>query len=167
MTVRRTSVRLAAVALAAGVALGASGCSFITPIATQNQYNPSDGINATIGDVDVRNVVGIINEDGHAINLLITLLNRADRAVQVTLQFESGGQKTDSKVALRPGEVLQFGDEAAGQDQIIILNPSVRAGELLPVYVQYGAEPGKQLTVPVLDGTQGEYEGLIPPAVER
>jgi hypothetical protein len=160
----RTAVRIAAIALAAGIGLGTAGCSFLTPIATLNQYNPSDGVNATIGSLDVRNAVAIINTDGHAINLMLTLVNTAGGKT-VMLQYESGGEKAETKVLLKSGEVKQFGTEEQGQ--IIILSPGVKAGELLPVYVQYGSEPGKQLMVPVLDGTQAEYEGLVPPEILR
>jgi hypothetical protein len=160
----RTAVRMAAIALAAGIGLGTAGCTFLTPIATLNQYNPSDGINVTIGSLDVRNAVAIINTDGHAINLALTLVNTGGSKT-VTIQYESGGEKTDKTVALATGKVKQFGTEEQGQ--IIILSPGVKAGELLPVYIQYGDEPGKQLLVPVLDGTQAEYEGLVPPEILR
>jgi hypothetical protein len=156
----------AAIALAVGIGLGTAGCSFLTPIATLNQYNPSDGVNASIGDLDVRNAVGIINADGHAINLLITLVNNGGSKT-VTLQYPSGDAKAETSVTLQAGEVKQFGNAAAGEDQIIILNPPVKAGQLLPVYVQYGTEPGKTVMVPILDGKQAEYEGLVPAAILR
>lgn len=153
-----------AIALAGGIALGTAGCTFLTPIATLNQYNPSDGVNVKVGDVDVRNAVAIINGDGHALSLLVTLVNTGGSKT-VKLQYESGGEKTDTTVAMTSGAVKQFGDPEG--DQIIILNPGVKAGQLFPVYVQYGEEPGKQILVPVLDGTQAEYEGLVPPEILR
>lgn len=157
---------IAAIALVAGIGLGTTGCTFLTPIATLNQYNPSDGVNASVGNIDIRNAVGIINKDGHAISLLITLVNTGTAGgAKVNLQYESSGTKVTITKSVGAGEAAQFGAE--GQDTIIILNPSVKAGELLPVYVQYGDEPGKQLLIPVLDGSQAEYEGLVPPEVLR
>lgn len=157
---------MAALGLAATIGLGTTGCTFLTPTATLNQYNPSDGVNASVGDVDIRNAVAIINGDGHAINLLITLVNTSTSgSAKVNLQYESSGTKVTITKSVLAGQALQFGTEEQGQ--IIILSPGVRAGELLPVYVQYGDEPGKQLLVPVLDGSQAEYEGLVPPLILR
>jgi hypothetical protein len=46
------------------------------------------------------------------------------------------------------------------------LLPSIdtKAGSLLPIYFQYGTEPGKQLDVPVLDGSLPQYATLLPTA---
>ncbi|MBH0029290.1 hypothetical protein I6F53_20320, partial [Pseudoalteromonas sp. SWN29] len=55
--------------------MGTAGCSFITPTATLNQYDPSDGIGADVGDVKVRNVLAISNDDNSAVSLMITVVN--------------------------------------------------------------------------------------------
>ena len=118
-----------------------------------------------VGDVDVRNLVAVVNADGLAISLVSTFVNRGG-AKSLNLQWDSGDQRTDFKIALPSNAVKQFGN-TPDQEQIIVMFPSVKAGELLPVYVQYGDEPGKNVLVPVLDGTLAEYEGLAPPLVAR
>jgi hypothetical protein len=133
--------------------------------ATLNSYDPADGISANLGDVQIRNVVGIVNEDGHAISLLVTLVNSSNKIANVTFQYESGGEKTTVTKSIRAGETVSYG---YGDDttQIVILNPDVPAGALLPVYAQYGDNKGTQLLVPVLDAT-GIYEELAPPEILR
>jgi hypothetical protein len=137
----------------------------MTPKATLIQYDPSDGIGASIGDVKVRNALGIAGEDGHAISLMITLVNSGDRAAGVRLQYLSGGEDTTTIVRVGAGETVSVGNEPGG-DQIVILNPDVAAGELLPVYVQYGSHEGVNMLVPVVEAT-GIYEELSPPAILR
>jgi hypothetical protein len=137
----------------------------MTPKATLIQYDPSDGIGASIGDVKVRNALGIAGEDGHAISLMITLVNAGDRAAGVRLQYLSGGEDTTTIVRVGAGETVSIGNEPGG-DQIVILNPDVAAGELLPVYVQYGSHEGVNMLVPVVEAT-GIYEELSPPAILR
>ena len=42
--------------------------------------------------------------------------------------------------------------------------PNINAmpGAMFPVFVQYGNATGKQLLVPVLDGSLAEYQHLLP-----
>ncbi len=155
----------AALAIAVSVGLGTTGCFYLTPNGTGSHYNPSDGVNVRVGTVDVRNAVAVSNRDGLALSLMITLVNTGG-AKTVNLQFESEGQRTDYKVTLPSDAVKQFGNTPE-QDQIIVMFPSVKPGELLPVYIQYGKEPGKNILVPVVDGTLAEYEGLMPPEIAR
>ena len=54
--------KIAAVTLAAGVMLGTAGCNMITHVASNDVYAPSDGAQATAGDVKARNF--LLLEDG-------------------------------------------------------------------------------------------------------
>ncbi len=166
MRARTSAARAAASMILAGALLvGTAGCTFISKQATLIQYDPSDGVGTNIGAVQVRNVIGIINEDGHAISLLVTLVNSGKRSAAVNLQFESGGEKTTVTKAVNANSVSTYGT-MPDEDQIIILNPDVAAGELVAVYVQYGDNPGVQLLVPVLDAV-GDYAELAPPEILR
>ncbi len=166
MITRSRAARSAATVLIAGALLvGTSGCVFITPTATLNYYDPSDGVGATLGDVRILNMVGIINEDGHAISLVTSIFN-GGKITNVDIQFEQGGEKTTVTQPVRSGATVNIGTTPDAEKQIIILNPGVAAGGLLPVYVQHGDEPGELLMVPVLEAT-GEYAELAPPAILR
>lgn len=165
MITRSRAARAAATAvLAASIAVGTTGCVFITPTATLNYYDPSDGVGATIGDVRVLNMVGIINEDGHAISL-VTALHNNGRITNVTIQVDSDGEPQTITQPVLSGETVEFGT-TPDAEQIVVLNPDVAAGGLLPVYVQQGDTEGELLLVPVLEAT-GEYSELAPPAVLR
>lgn len=150
----------ASVVLAVALLAGTAGCTFISRQATLIQYDPSNGVGATVGDVQVRNAIALINEDGSAVSLLVSLVNSGTENVSVKLQYESNGQKRTDIKAVAAGEVASFGNTEA-DEQIVVLNPGVDSGALMPVYVQYGDNPGTELMVPVLP-PDGAYDGLGP-----
>ena len=151
--------------LATALIAGTAGCTFITPIATLTQYDATDGISGRVGTVDLRNVVAIISEDGQAISLVLTMVNTGNREAPMKVQYTSGGEATTIVQRVGSGSVAQFGN-TVDEEQILILSPGVMAGELLPVYFQYGNNEGEQLLVPVLNAT-GIYADVAPPEILR
>ena len=166
MIIRSRAARTAAAALlAGGVLLGTTGCVFVTPTATPLRYDPTDGVGATIGGVSVANMVAIINESGDAINLMSTLVN-VGASTTVRIQFESMGEQTTVSQPIQRGQTIDFGTTPDAEKQMIVINPGVPAGGLLPVYVQHGDHEGELLLVPVLEAV-GDYAELAPPAILR
>lgn len=143
---------------------GTSGCTFISQQATLIHYDPSDGVGVTVGSLDLRNMIALINGDGHAVSLLVTVINNDTSGEMLTLQYSSGGDKTTTSKYVNGNSSASFGN-SVDDKQIIILNPDTKAGALYPVYVQYGDEPGKQVLVPVLDADLPQYKELAPPAI--
>ncbi|MDP3209667.1 MAG: hypothetical protein Q8M65_10995 [Rhodoglobus sp.] len=166
MKARNRVARAAASAiLASALIAGTAGCTFITPIGTLVQYDPTDGISGRVGTVDLRNVVAIISEDGKAISLVLTMINTGDRQASMKIQFDSSGSSTTIVKGVPGGAVQQFGN-TPDEDQILVLKPDAVAGGLLPVYFQYGDNEGQELLVPVLYAT-GIYEDVAPPEILR
>lgn len=168
MIARSVAARAAAsVVLAGALLVGTTGCTFVATQATLIQYDPSDGVGVDVGNVQVRNAIALINSDGRAVSLMITLVNSGTRTANVNLQYQSGGEKTTTTKSVNPGKVASYGT-TTDDTQIIILNPGVKAGELFPVYIQYGDREGKELLVPVLNAdAHPEYADLLPPEIER
>lgn len=152
----RTGASIAAVALAA-VAL--SGCSLFAVHQTQHQYDPSDGVSVAVGEVRLLNLM-VFTEDGVDGNLSAVAVNTGDDDVELTLQYVSGGEKIDVEVEIPAGETVTLGSGDGGQ--LFLPEIGTPAGAYLPIYFQYGSTPGKQVSVPVLDGSLGEYEHLMP-----
>lgn len=139
--------------------MGTSGCVFITPTATLNQYDPSDGVGATLGSIHVLNMVGILNEEGDALSLISSIHNDG-RITNVSIQFDAEGEKQTITQPVRSGQTVNFGT-TPDDEQIIVRGADVQAGGLLPVYVQHGDTEGQLLLVPVLEAT-GEFSELGP-----
>lgn len=150
----------ASIVLASAVLLGTAGCVFINPIATLEEYDPSDGINNSVGAVDLRNVILFVDEETGAGSLMVTLVNNGDSDATVSFQFVSEGDEVTVTQRVGARSVVEIGTSEDGE-QILILGADTRAGALFPVYVQSGSNPGVQLLVPVLAPT-GAYEGLGP-----
>lgn len=142
-------------AIAALLALGVTACA---PISTLKPYDPSDGVSATLGQVKVLNAF-VLTKNGKDGNLLFAGYNGTDSAVSLNLTagVDSG------QVTLRPNTTTDFGYGKGGE--LLLNNMSAKPGTLLSVYVQWGSEQGKQLQVPVLDGSLPQYATLLPTPV--
>lgn len=156
----RARIAASGVALAALVTLVA-GCTFVTNQASTEHYDASDGVSAIIGDVHVANALLVIADDGEADgpNLVFTGVNTGDEPVTLSVQVDVDGDKVDQTVSLDPGST----EVGSGDDgQFVLPGVDAVAGSLVKVYFQYGSRPGRELQVPVFDGTWTEYEGLLP-----
>jgi hypothetical protein len=142
--------------------VGTAGCSFITPIATLNHYDPSDGIGATVGDLEIRNVLAISNDDDSAVSLSITIINTSSSSGSLRLQYESAdGERVDISKPITSEGVKSYGTAVDG-DTIVISDAGVSAGQLLPIYFQFGNDSGTELFVPVLSSDNPIYSDLAP-----
>ena len=56
--------------------------------------------------------------------------------------------------------MVSFGNP--GVKQRVFRNVDAKAGSLFKVFVQYGSHSGKNVLLPILDGSQSYYTGLDP-----
>lgn len=162
MTARTRAARAAAALILAGATvLGTAGCTFLTPTATLTEYVPGEGMNLTIGDVAIRNALALPNEDGSVVSLVVTITNGSSSGTKLNLQYDNGDEQVNESIILGGGSTVAFGNHPE-QDQLLLATTDAAEGSLLPIYVQFGEEPGKMLLVPVLDPNQPQYEGLAP-----
>ena len=148
---------IASVVLAATVVLGTSACNLISPQTTTKEYDASDGVSGTIGDMSIRNAA-IISGDGKDGNLLVSITN-AGGAESLTIKW--GDDFSESTEARIPeDETISFGTEE--EDPILLENIDAVPGSLLTMFFQYGDETGVEIFVPVLDGTLPEYAEFVP-----
>lgn len=163
----RVAASAAVTALVAGVL---SGCMFVTPQQTTRSYTPSDGINATIGSIKVRNVL-LVTDDGQQANMLGVLSNSGDVASTVTLQYDTATGSESTTLAVPAGGVLSLRPNADQQvatsvqttAQAVQLDGlSAQPGSLLTVGLSVSGEQPVTLRVPVLNGSLSEYAGLVP-----
>lgn len=150
---------VASAGLAALLAFALAGCNFLTPNATLKPYDASDGISSTVGDLTLSNVL-VLTEDGVNGSLLFTAVNGTTSPVNLTVQYPSLGAKADValSVAASGSTDFGFGDGA----QVYLTAIDTKPGALMPIYFQYGDQQGKQLMVPVLDGSLEQYAPYLP-----
>ena len=147
----------ASVILIGGLLLGTTGCSRFSEKATLIQYEPSDGTAADLGDIELRNVLAI-SEDGETVNLVLTAVNTGEKGIFVNFQYNDGAGEEQLYVAGNSSKSIGQPDE----DTVVLTEANTTVGGLFPLYAQYGEQPGKEMMVPVLDGSLGEYSTLVP-----
>lgn len=152
--------RLAASAvIVALLAVGTTGCTFITPQATSKMYDASDGIGTMLGDIRVDNAL-LVTADGTTASLLINLVNHTDYGIQVNIQYENADQKKiNDSIYVNSDSVTSVG--GADASKFVLTGIDAPAGSLFPVFLQYGDVTGKQMWLPVL-APNGEYASLAP-----
>ncbi|MFD1714561.1 DNA modification methylase [Amnibacterium flavum] len=155
---------VATVMLAGSLALGLSACNFISPQRTLQKYDPSDGVGADLGGLDVRNVL-LITEDGESATLVMSVINTStdDRTLEV--QYESSAAeavagKVNFDIDVAGQSIVST--SPAGEKQIVLQGIDSPAGALFSVYFQTGDSQGVDLPVPVLDATLEQYANLAP-----
>lgn len=151
---------VAAVALAAGIALGTAGCNLIQPQATTNPYDASDGVGLNVGGIQLRNLI-VISDTGKAGNLLLSATNATGEDVELHIGFVSGGDLVDGHVDVPNNAKVPTSWGADKEDLIILPGIDTQPGGLLELGFEVNGET-KTVMVPVLTSAQPEYEGLNP-----
>src|SRR6218665_1177982 len=104
-------VRVAASAvLAAAVTLAASGCTLTAYQATLAHYEPSDGVSASVGSLDIRNIL-VVSADGSVGNLIMTVINTGTEDVALGVQPGAGG--VTQTVRVPAGSTVSLGTGTA------------------------------------------------------
>lgn len=152
---------VATVALGAALALGTTGCTFITHQASTIDYSPSDGVSvdATGGDIVVRNAMIIATEDGSSGNLVAAFVNDGDKSSRIDINIEG----TMLNVRVPAGERISLG---ADEDPLLIEDLGVMPGADVEVLFVSGDGDAVPTAVPVLDGSLPEYADLAPAEAE-
>ncbi len=163
MSVQRRQLRPArarAVALGTALAVGASlgGCSMYSEQTTQDvDYAPSDGTQADVGPIGVRNFLLLSEGEGQPATLIGSLFNSSDEDVEVTVTV-AGATEAQTFDVPASGSVT-IGPEA--EVQLRLDSIDVIPGLLVQVLVTDG-EAEAQLGVPLLDGALPSYADLVP-----
>ena len=117
-------------------------------------YDPSDGVNATVGKVQLRNFMYLVTATGQGA-LFGSLVNQDVAAVASAIDLSVGGAAIP--VSVGAGEKLDLGYNGG---QAIPLGVAAKAGTLLILKVANGSD-FVSLNVPVLDGTLEQYAPLV------
>jgi hypothetical protein len=139
----------------------AAGCNFISPQTTTEQYDASDGFSTNVGSLDVRNALVFTQDGGETASLSLTLINNASSAKSVRFQYDGLDGKQTATVRVPANSEVRRGT-TGGDQQLILTDIDKKPGALLKVFIQYGSQTGKNLDVPVLNGSFKEYATLVP-----
>lgn len=153
-----------AVALAAGVVLGTSGCGLLQPQATRIQYDPSDGVSVQLGDIYLDNIL-VISDNGEDGNLLMAVTNATGEDVTLDLGFVSAETLAEGEVII-PNNVKVPTSFGTDKENTVILNGiATIPGGLLEMAFALPGGQAQTILVPVLNSELPEYAGLEPQKV--
>ena len=136
---------LAPLGLASALLLG--GCTFMAPTATLIKYDPADGVGADMGEVLLRNVQAVTNEDGSLANVMFTVINKGE-ATKLNYSIPTQDGTAEDWIPVPPGSTLVG---AEPPHLIIVESPDAVVGGLLAVTFQVGDADTQTLLTPVLD----------------
>jgi hypothetical protein len=156
MRLRRQGAR--ALALAAAVS-ALSACGYFSQTTTELDYNPSDGVSASIGDVGARNLLVVGNKGSEGL-VSGALINNGTTDTTVTISAEGSPQPVQISVA--PGQLISLG---SGPDQrsVVVGDLKQAAGSVLKLTLSSPQGGEVPVTVPVL-APQFEYATVTPTA---
>ncbi|KTR49153.1 hypothetical protein [Curtobacterium sp. TXMA1] len=167
------------VAVAASIALGATGCEFMSPAHTTEIKQITDGVNVSTGSIDIRNALFISDQEDDA-RFVGTIVNTGSE--DVTLSIEVGG---DTQTVVVPGNGRADlgsndpsasrnsggdsadgntgqGSEVADPKAVLFDASDVVPGSLVKTYFSYSGAEGVSASVPVLTSALEEYQTLAP-----
>lgn len=155
----RAALAVAAIALV----LPVSGCaSLLSPQQTAvYQYNAGDGAWGTIGDIEVRGLLMIMDDSGEGpAQLFFTLINTGSTPLDVTLDVE-GESFTETVEA--GGTFVQDpqSPESSTTEPIILDDLSARPGDLVDIIVSAGGEE-QTIQAQLLSDSLPYYEQYVP-----
>jgi hypothetical protein len=156
----KTRVQRAVAAGAAALALlGATGCGTINEQATTKQYAASDGIVRNVGDVKLRNILIVADNEASPGRIIGTAVNTSASPVQLSFEADGG----TAQVTVPANGEYRFDDAAEGETEgeAVLAQAGGIPGSLVPVTVSAESE-SEEIQVPVVDGTLPEYAQYVP-----
>ncbi|HYO86817.1 MAG TPA: hypothetical protein VES01_10240 [Dermatophilaceae bacterium] len=142
-TRRRSTVLTSALALTAAVTL--SGCQGTSPLQTQKDYEPSDGVSATVGPVKLRNIL-VVSGKATGPGTLVAWADNPSTA-PVTLTFTAGQNKPINLLVPAGGTASLSGQPDRLAALSSVTNPP---GGLTPITISTGSAGSVPVEVPVL-----------------
>lgn len=151
VSVTRSLVR--SVTVAAAVALLA-GCGVMSPMQTEVDYVPADGLPVDLGTVQVRNLLVVSSAKGEAGLVSAYVVNDGDNEATVTISAADGSTAT---ATVAPHGTVTLSSE----EPVRLANVDVSPGSLLDLHIGTAQSGPTNISVPVLPPT-GPYESLKP-----
>ena len=164
----RRSRRSVLSAAALGLALAATGCTYMSPVQTKEFYQAADGTNANIQAEDgalfagVRNAVLVVGEDGTPM-FSASVASYASEEITVSLEGIADGSTIFSTEVQVPAHgVVELGPGEGRQSEPIDA-ADVRPGTILDLEVTADGQT-TTISVPAIDQSLDYYEFESPAA---
>ncbi|MEO5781175.1 hypothetical protein KY499_09080 [Arthrobacter sp. PAMC25284] len=153
---QRGKLAMATAALGIGL-LSVTGCAYINPQQTSEQYSASDGTNTDLGPLQLRNMMIIAGAEDEPGRIIGAVYNTSASNVTLTIAGADGSQ---AKVPVSKNSYVLLNDPAEAP---VLSSAGGQPGSLVELQI---SENGTGLTapfkVPILDGTIVDYKDYLP-----
>lgn len=141
----------AALTLVAGATL--AGCQLASPLTTDLDYEPADGVSVYVGDVVVRDLVVVSESAGSQGRVTGLVVNQGSEPASVSVHLEDQTVLTP-QLEIAPGDAVRLdgtpiGTGEAGQAMTVAEVPSA-PGSYLTLLVEVGGATAESASVPIL-----------------
>lgn len=157
---QRGKLAMATAVLGLGL-LSVTGCGYINPQQTSAQYAASDGTQANVGPLQLRNMMIISAGADKPGRVIGAVYNSSSQDVKLTI-IGSGGSQTQVPVKQNSYTLLN-----ESTDEAILSSTGGAPGSLVEVSIsEDGTNQSTKFKMPVLDGTIPDYKQYLPKGSE-
>jgi hypothetical protein len=154
---QRGKLAMATAALGIGL-LSVTGCGYINPQQTSEQYSASDGTQTDLGPLQLRNMMIISEGEDKPGRVIGAVYNDSSRDVKLTI---SGADGAETEVSVKKNSYVLLNEDSG--DEAILSTTGGKPGSLVEVTVREdGSNQDASFKVPVLDGTIVDYKEYLP-----
>ncbi len=154
--------RLASAGFALAAALTLSACQMTSPVTTDMNYDPADGVSVDAGDVAVRDLLVVSEGNGGPGTVSGLVVNNTSEPAEVTLSVSTEGQPVTLQPTLNiaPGQAVRLDGEGPLGSENAVHVPSVETypGGTVQIVVQTSLGEADSGLAPVLppEGVYGD-----------
>ncbi|MGY2743721.1 hypothetical protein ACVWZ8_000838 [Arthrobacter sp. UYCu723] len=153
---QRGKLAMATAALGIGL-LSVTGCGYINPQQTSEQYSASDGTRTDLGPLQLRNMMIISAGEDKPGRVIGAVYNSSSSDVKLTITG-AGGSQTDIPVKKKSSTMLND-----STDEAILSSTGAKPGSVVEVCIsEDGTNQNAKFKVPVLDATITDYKQYLP-----
>lgn len=157
---QRAKLAMATAALGIGL-LSVTGCGYINPQQTSEQYSASDGTRTDLGPLQLRNFMIISDGEDAPGRVIGAVYNSSSKDVLLTINGAGGSQ---AQVSVKKNSYTLLSDST---DEAILSKSGGKPGTVIEVSIREdGTNQNAQFKVPVLDATIADYKTFLPASPE-
>ncbi|WP_306865009.1 hypothetical protein [Arthrobacter bambusae] len=154
--VQRGKLAMATAAIGIGL-LSVTGCGYINPQQTNQQYAPSDGVREDLGPLQLRNMLIVSTDANKPGRVIGAVFNTSTSDATLTISGAGGSQAT---IPVKAKSETYLNDTT---DPVILGTTGGAPGSLVPVTIKDGSD-SRTVQFPVMDASLKDYAKYLPTA---
>ncbi|MDP9906309.1 hypothetical protein J2S90_003288 [Arthrobacter bambusae] len=152
--VQRGKLAMAAAAISIGL-LSVTGCGYINPQQTNEQYSPSDGVREDLGSLQLRNMLIVSTDANKPGRVIGAVFNTSSSDATLTISGAGGSQAT---IPVKAKSQTYLNENT---DPAILSTSGGAPGSMVSVTIKTGSD-SRTVQFPVLDASLKEYSKYLP-----